>query len=419
MIYFVRFLSSAAWSCFYPFMAIWLNASVGLSTSAAGVVVGFAIVSNRIGALAFQGMLDKVERRREIALALFCVAVAALLMLVTAAMGITNVLIWVVLVVVFGVSNSIATISQISYIVHYFREGEHERVLSYENVAANAGAGVAPFVASLILAGTGYWFVALPLLLGVLATASTRLIPQVARSAGVAFTARASAPGETEASPKVVAFMAINFLTMIGYAQFYYVFPTYATERFSSELVGVLFLVASGIIIFSQVYVTSFAQRVSRLWRVIVSNLLIGAGCLLLIISSQAQAILFVVVVFIVIGEMICGREDLARAQFRGDGRADLCLGRCRSYRRRARPAGSGQRAELHVVSVGVCCLRHRRRGRLGIDCAQTPVDRHRCGTAVSPGFLMARCGRQRSWRSTVRDNSRRTAVPVWSVARA
>ena len=43
MIYFVRFLSSAAWSCFYPFMAIWLNSAVGLSTSAAGIVVGFAI----------------------------------------------------------------------------------------------------------------------------------------------------------------------------------------------------------------------------------------------------------------------------------------------------------------------------------------------------------------------------------------
>ena len=40
MIYFVRFLSSAAWSCFYPFMAIWLNSAVGLSTSAAGIVVG-------------------------------------------------------------------------------------------------------------------------------------------------------------------------------------------------------------------------------------------------------------------------------------------------------------------------------------------------------------------------------------------
>lgn len=38
MIYFVRFLSSATWSCFYPFMAIWLNAAVGLSTSAAGIV---------------------------------------------------------------------------------------------------------------------------------------------------------------------------------------------------------------------------------------------------------------------------------------------------------------------------------------------------------------------------------------------
>jgi predicted MFS family arabinose efflux permease len=181
-------------------------------------------------------------------------------------------------------------------------------------------------VASLILAGTGYWFVALPLLLGVLATASTRLIPQVARSAGVAFAARASTLGETEASPKVVAFMAINFLTMIGYAQFYYVFPTYATERFSSELVGVLFLVASGIIIFSQVYVTSFAQRVSRLWRVIVSNLLIGAGCLLLIISSQAQAILFVVVVFIVIGEMICGPLYQAQAVKIWRGRSSVAM---------------------------------------------------------------------------------------------
>ena len=120
--------------------------------------------------------------------------------------------------------------------------------------------------------------------------------------------------------------MAINFLTMIGYAQFYYVFPTYATERFSSELVGVLFLVASGIIIFSQVYVTSFAQRVSRLWRVIVSNLLIGAGCLLLIISSQAQAILFVVVVFIVIGEMICGPLYQAQAVKIWRGRSSVAM---------------------------------------------------------------------------------------------
>lgn len=65
MIYFVRFLSTAAWSSFYPFMAIWLSSTVGLTTRAAGIVVGFAIVSNRIGALALQGILDKVDRRRK------------------------------------------------------------------------------------------------------------------------------------------------------------------------------------------------------------------------------------------------------------------------------------------------------------------------------------------------------------------
>jgi predicted MFS family arabinose efflux permease len=326
MIYFVRFLSSAAWSCFYPFMAIWLSSAVGLSPGGAGIVVGFAIVSNRIGALAFQGILDKVDRRREIGLALLCVAVAALLMLVTASMGIKNVYIWVLLVVVFGVSNSIATISQISYIVQYFHEGEHERVLSYENVAANAGAGVAPFVASLILAGSGYWFVALPLLLGVLATVSTMLIAKVTRATDPEPDGFAPTTSKFEAAPKVTAFMTINFLTMIGYAQFYYVFPTYATERFSSELVGVLFLLASAIIIFSQVYITSVSQRVSRLWRVVISNLLIGAGCLLLIISSQEQAILFVVVVFIVVGEMICGPLYQAQAVKIWKGRSSVAM---------------------------------------------------------------------------------------------
>lgn len=327
MIYFVRFLSAAAWSSFYPFMAIWLSSTVGLTTRAAGIVVGFAIVSNRIGALALQGILDKVDRRREIALALLCVALAAILMLVMALLGITNVFIWIVLVVVFGVSNSIATISQISYIVQYFHEGEHERVLSYENVAANAGAGIAPFVASLILAGTGYWFVALPLLLGLLAAASTALIRQVTPSVGLEEADRSTAQGDPGASPKkIVAFMAINFLTMMGYAQFYYVFPTYAIERFSSELVGVLFLMASAIIIFSQVYITSLSLRISRLWRVSISNVLIGGGCLLLIISSQVQAVLFLVVVLIVIGEMICGPLYQAQAVKIWRGRSSVAM---------------------------------------------------------------------------------------------
>ncbi|MBC2656564.1 MFS transporter [Pseudomonas sp. MSSRFD41] len=326
MIYIVRFLAAAAWSCFYPFMAVWLNTVVGLGTSAAGIVVGCAIVANRVGALAFQSVLDKLERRLEIALALLCVAVCALLMLLAAAFGITNIIVWLVLVVVFGVANSVATISQISYIVQHFREGEHERVLSYENVAANAGAGIAPFVASLILAGAGFWFAALPLLLGVLATLSTTLVSRTQRTAGYGTGGGLAKAVRMGASPRIVAFMAINFLTMIGYAQFYYVFPTYATERFSSELVGVLFLIASAVIILGQVYVTALAQRISRLWRVVVANLLIGIGCLLLMASSQTQAILFVVVVFIVIGEMICGPLYQAQAVKIWQGRSSVAM---------------------------------------------------------------------------------------------
>lgn len=314
MIYLIRFFSAAAWSFFYPFMAVWLNSVVGLSSSAAGIVVGFAIVANRTGALAFHRLLDKTERKTEIALTLVGVAISALLMLVTAAMEISDIVVWIVLATLFGLINSVSVISQISYIVHVFHEREHERVLSYENVAANAGAGIAPFLASFMLSGTGHWFVAFPLLLGILAAVAT--CPLASATPTVASDSK-SETGESSGNAgnyRVIAFMVINFLTMIGYAQFYYVFPTYAVEKFSSEVVGTLFLLSSIIIIIGQVYITSFSQKISRLWRVVISNLCIGCGCALLIFSSEKQAALYFVVVLIVTGEMICGPLYQAQA---------------------------------------------------------------------------------------------------------
>ncbi|MBQ5265132.1 MFS transporter [Klebsiella pneumoniae] len=314
MIYIIRFFSAAAWSFFYPFMAVWLNSVVGLSSSAAGIVVGFAIVANRTGALAFHRLLDKTERKTEIALTLMCVAISASLMLVAAAMGVSDIFVWIVLATLFGLTNSVSVISQISYIVHIFHDSEHERVLSYENVAANAGAGIAPFLASFMLSGTGYWFVAFPMLLGTLAAVATRPLFSATHPMMAETKSETGNSSEDAGNHRIIAFMVINFLTMIGYAQFYYVFPTWAVENFSSELVGTLFLLSSIIIIIGQVYITSFSQRISHLWRVVTSNLCIASGCALLIFSSEQQAILYFVVVLIVTGEMICGPLYQAQA---------------------------------------------------------------------------------------------------------
>lgn len=314
MIYIIRFFSAAAWSFFYPFMAVWLNSVVGLSSSAAGIVVGFAIVANRTGALAFHRLLDKTERKAEIALTLLGVAISAFLMLVAAAMGVSDIFVWIVLATLFGLTNSVSVISQISYIVHVFHDGEHERVLSYENVAANAGAGIAPFLASFMLSGTGYWFVAFPLLLGTLGAIATRPLPSATHPEVADTKSETANSSEDTGNHQIIAFMVINFLTMVGYAQFYYVLPTYAVEKFSSELVGTLFLLSSIIIIIGQVYITSFSQRISLLWRVVISNLCIGSGCALLIFSSEQQAVLYIVVVLIVTGEMICGPLYQAQA---------------------------------------------------------------------------------------------------------
>lgn len=315
MIYIIRFFSSAAWSFFYPFMAIWLNTVAGLSSGSAGIVVGFAIVANRTGALAFHRLMDKIERKREIAFSLIGVAVSASLMLIAAAAGVSDTLVWIVLATLYGLTNSVSVISQISYIVHVFRENEHERVLSYENVAANAGAGIAPFLASFLLSGTGYWFASFPLLLGVMAAIATRMLQYSSHNSSLINTKTSTR--DSAISPnkyRIIAFLVINFMTMIGYAQFYYVFPTYAVEKHSSELVGFLFLLSSAIIIVGQVFITSASQKVGRLWRVVISNLCIGGGCALLSISSEQQSTLYLVVVLIVTGEMICGPLYQAQA---------------------------------------------------------------------------------------------------------
>lgn len=314
MIYVIRFFSAAAWSFFYPFMAVWLNSVVGLSSSTAGIVVGFAIVANRTGALAFHRLLDKTERKTEIALTLVGVAISASLMLVAAATGISDIVVWIVLATLFGLTNSVSVISQISYIVHVFHEREHERVLSYENVAANAGAGIAPFLASFMLSGTGHWFVAFPLLLGILAAVATCPLAFSPLTVASDTTSETGESSKNADNYRVIAFMVINFLTMIGYAQFYYVFPTYAVEQFSSALVGTLFLLSSMIIIIGQVYITSCSKKISRLWRVVIANLCIGSGCALLVFSSEQQAVLYFVVVLIVTGEMICGPLYQAQA---------------------------------------------------------------------------------------------------------
>jgi predicted MFS family arabinose efflux permease len=127
------------------------------------------------------------------------------------------------------------------------------------------------------------------------------------------------------------------------------------------------------------------------LWRVIVSNLLIGMSCLLLIISSQAQAILFVVVVFIVIGEMICGPLYQAQAVkiWRGRSSVAMAVQTCVWALPEATAAVLGLLAvanELSFMSflLGFAACVIAAVG-LGIDCAQTPVDRHRRGTASVP----------------------------------
>ncbi|WP_031170628.1 MFS transporter [Streptomyces durhamensis] len=323
-IYVVRFLTYSTWGVLYPFFTVWLLDQRLFSTADCGLVTGAAVLANRLGSLAFVRVLPPGGERRSIIGSQIAMGLAAAVMCAMALLAVSSLIGWMLVSAAFGLAGSLATLAQLTLIVHQFGPQEARRAFSYENVALNAAGGLAPFVSSLAYAATGRLYALAPIGFAVLAgVLATRLAP----AAGPAARTPATTP-DTPALPRgAVLLLGAKFLTTVTYAQFYGLFAAYASPRLGPQSVGVLFAFASVAIVVLQSLVTRCSRGAGEPALIVVANLALGAGTALLVAPEGGMALMFLAVIAITIGEMIYVPVYQALAVAVAGGRTSLAVG--------------------------------------------------------------------------------------------
>ncbi|WP_369211074.1 MFS transporter [Streptomyces flavofungini] len=323
-IYAVRFLTYSTWGVLYPFFTVWLLDQKLFSAADCGLITGAAVLANRLGSLAFVRVLPPGRERSAIIGSQIAMAAAAGLLCAMVSTEVASLLAWMLVSAAFGLAGSLATLAQLTLIVHQFGPEETRRAFSYENVALNAAGGLAPFVSSLAYAATGRFYVLAPIgfavLAGVLATRlATGRVP-VRRPA-----AKGSEPGILP--PGMPVLLGVNFLTHITYAQFYGVFAAYATSSLGARDVGLLFAFASVAIVVTQSWVTRLCRDRGEPVIIVTANLALGAGTALLVAPGGGMALMLCAVLAITVGEMLYGPVYQTLAVAVAGGRTSLAVG--------------------------------------------------------------------------------------------
>ncbi|MBX7550326.1 MFS transporter [Streptomyces sp. NPDC004232] len=324
-IYVVRFLTYSTWGVLYPFFTVWLLDQKLLSAADCGLVTGAAVLANRLGSLAFVRVLPPGSERRSIVGSQLAMAAAAAVMCAMALLSVRSLAGWVLVAAAFGLAGSLATLAQLTLIVHQFGPEETRRAFSYENVALNAAGGLAPFVSALAYAATGRLYVLAPIGFAVVAgLLATRLAPG---RAPVVETP-AAAPDPASAAPRgMLTLLGVNFLTHVTYAQFYGVFAVYASPTLGARDVGLLFAFASVAIVALQSLVTRWARGAGEPALIVAGNLALGTGTALLVAPEGGMALMLLAVVAVSVGEMLYGPVYQTLAVAVAGGRTSLAVG--------------------------------------------------------------------------------------------
>ncbi|MFJ5777061.1 MFS transporter [Streptomyces sp. NPDC093094] len=324
LIYVVRFTSWCSWGVLYPFLAVWLLREDVLDETAVGMVAGAAVIANRVGSLLFAPLVHRADKRTVVIASQLAVVVfsCALWLLGGAAAG--SVLPWLAFAALFGLANSVATLAQVTFIAVQFPPGETRRAFSHENVALNIGAGVGPVLSSLALARTpdGYALAPVPfaVLSAVLAAFLPRDRPRTAED-------EEPAAGDAPAPRVLPVFLAMNFLTLLAYAQFYSVFPTEAEPALGSTAIGLLFAFSSAVIVVSQVPLTRLVARFGERTQAAAANLATAAGIALLLRADTGPGPALAAVLLLTLGEMVYGPLYQAVAVRLMPGRPTYAMG--------------------------------------------------------------------------------------------
>jgi MFS family permease len=303
-------------------MAVWLRGRGVMDDTAVGLVVGSAVVTNRIGSLPFVRLVDRFHKRTVIIGSQLAVLVVAVLFHEQGAARSGAMLGWLATATAFGLANSIGTLAQISFIAEQFESHAVKRAFSAENVTLNAAIGVTPLLASVLLVRAESLFALAP---GVFALAGIALAARMPPDGPGSSGANSNGTGVRVSRSGAGLFLSLNFLMLVAYAQFYDIFPAYAVHRLGAERIGVLFTFSSVAIVVCQLLLTRLTARIGDTAQLAFAGLVTAGGTLLLI--NAGFPVTLVAVCGLTLAEMVYGPLLQARAVEAFAGRTTLAMG--------------------------------------------------------------------------------------------
>jgi predicted MFS family arabinose efflux permease len=305
-LYIIRFFTWGAWSILFTFFAVWLATSAPFSAADIALIAGTLAMTNRAGALAFTRWIGGLNFRA-LMICMQLLLMAAIIWLQWLHLHqLYSLPAWLLGVAVFGVANSVSTLTQLTFIACGNTRDDTVTAFSKENVALNLSAGVTPYLSALVLAHVADWYLAFALLYCLptialcmrvtpqrqLATAPDAHPPPLAKSPGLHSRAR---------------FLAINFLSFFAFAQFYNVFPFYAEDSLGAEKIGLFFAASSVLIVALQIPLTRLCARLDRRDLIVAANLALAIGVYALLFATQTLTAMVAAILLLTLAEMIFG----------------------------------------------------------------------------------------------------------------
>jgi predicted MFS family arabinose efflux permease len=305
-LYIIRFFTWGAWSILFTFFAVWLATSAPFSATDIALIAGTLAMTNRAGALLFTRWIGRGDFRA-VMICMQALLIAAIIWLQWLHLHqIHSLAAWLLGVAVFGIANSVSTLTQLTFIASGHAEDDTVTAFSKENVALNLSAGVTPYLSALVLAHVPDWYLAFAVLYCLPTIAlCMRITPRQQLSQARSEPQAAQVTGPDYQSR--MRFLAINFLSFFAFAQFYNVFPFYAEDTLGAEKIGLFFAASSVLIVILQVPLTRLCARRNRRDLIIAANLALAIGVYALLFATQKMTAMVAAILLLTLAEMIFG----------------------------------------------------------------------------------------------------------------
>lgn len=297
-IYTVRFLSNFAQAAFFPFFAAWLMMVTSLSTEAIAIISGLGFFSARVASLIFSGLIKKATKKRTLMFSMGCVSVAYVLLFYLALFQVTSPFLWAIVALLLGSGLSVTSLAILSFITNVTAHNKRYGGFAYVNMALNLSSGIGPMLGSLLLEAWPVWLPLLSVFLALLSFLPLYYLPH--DSAPVEQEVKSDSGGSGSNNRLFILLMGANFLTFLGYSQFFNIFPAYAKDFLDPKLIGALFLLSSIVIVGSQLVIKRLLEHFDETTSIVLGNILLVVGTLMLGVFIDQHLLLVILAVIIV-----------------------------------------------------------------------------------------------------------------------